>query len=46
MNYTLREIKLFYEIMQKRKEREFRELILTIRLAVWSENINEVLNDL
>jgi len=43
MNYTLKEIKTFYELMQKRKRRELKELILAVRVAVWAEKLPDEL---
>jgi len=43
MNYTLKEIKTFWEAYQKRKKREWKEKLLLIRAAVWLKDVEEVL---
>ncbi|GAB6066010.1 hypothetical protein JCM9492_11020 [Aquifex pyrophilus] len=37
MSYTLKEIRLFWGAMQKRKKRELKELVYAVRLAVWGD---------
>ena len=38
LSYTLREIKVFWEALQKRKLREAKLKATLIRLAVWGDN--------